>query len=204
MVKLPNHVVTNLKAMWFQIQLEELTRSYSAAAAALETRRSDAEDRVREIFGLAPGEVPEFPIDYDGPDFQEMVWEEEQQAGLARTVLRPAFLISYYHLWERHAAKWSGQVGKTLNFSKALEWLQENGSRVDPDALNVVRLAANCAKHGQGDSAKSLYWRRPDLFRDVSCPEDASAEKLIVTDATLSAFEQDIRRAVPRSSGANA
>lgn len=66
MAPLPVEVQIGIRAAVCQMRLEELTLSYRAADRALVELHTNAEQTVRERFGMGPDEVFEYPIDIPG------------------------------------------------------------------------------------------------------------------------------------------
>ena len=128
----------------------------------------------------------------EGPD-GEWVYDYGEHAGELITdaedtleILRQTFMISLYHFWEK-------QVGSRLADSRytqpaAFKWIVNHNGTPDKKLLTQLRLAANCAKHG---NTSQLYRNRPDMF-DQRKIEDwgvkPSQETLLVSDATLYQF----------------
>lgn len=131
---------------------------------------------MRRRLGIGPDDdfPPENPDDPYDPitRMYEEAGEMDAQARRGSHMVRKAFLIALFHLWERHRNGVS---------------LRQFGSSIK-DALDDLEGAANCAKHPPGRSAEKIYGRRPDLFPRAAKVEQAGERTLVITAETLNEF----------------
>jgi len=113
--------------------------------------------------------------DYDeetgiGRDYGEEFGERRQEAEEALLLVRKAFVIAIYHLWERGARRWAPQKKKKPNHSDLVAALTDAAIVIDKAGLEELRLLVNCLKHNS-DDARKLYGLRRDLFDDDFDPD---------------------------------
>lgn len=155
----------NAQGFVFQDGMNILLKSYSAAQDALneviDRQRDDAfaYQQELEMGGEWIGERDE-----DGA----VIWNQEQilshrveEAEGASAALRKAFVISFYHHWERSALKWVGK--DRLDHLKLEAAVKALGYPIDP-ALDDVRLLVNTLKHDNSKWGLQLWERRKDAF----------------------------------------
>ena len=200
---------SSMLANWgwrFEIGFKEVSIAYRASVMALERQRMDAEQFTRSRLGLEPDQpIPQDESDPDGPTFSDFFWEEvgefEQEADGALDIVRIAFLIGLFHFWERQSNRWVDT--KHYDHERVMEWLRQHGQKPDKEALSDLKLAANCAKHGPGQSCTGLYNRRPDLFEageDNASPTfEPNDQTLRITAETLKEFFDAARAAGPKA-----
>jgi len=133
---------------------------------------------------------------YDrGEHAGEMMAEVE---GVLR-VVREAFTISLHHFWERELTA-KMQVIR-YEESKAFAFLKSKGINPNEAGLRTLRLAANVAKHSEGDSANQLHKLRPDLF-DIEAMtrrnDPPGYEYLRITDQVLNEFFDAVQASGPQ------
>jgi hypothetical protein len=194
---------TSIWAHLFRYRVDELRRAYEAA------REASDRDRVRlqrEWEGLerdvAAGraalteEDEEGRVIYDrGEHAGEMMAETE---GILR-IVREAFVRSLHHLWERELTA-KMRIAR-YDESKAVAFLKSEGIDPNQTKLTVLRLAANVAKHSEGNSAEQLYKLRPELFDGVEMArwkDPPAHEYLRITDQTVDEFFGAIRSSGPQ------
>lgn len=97
--------------------------------------------------------------------------------GLRKTSLM-LYTIGLFHLFEQQFANLCRDAGfgvappKETKLDVVMKWIKKHLG-IDCETLHSwksieqLRLLANTAKHGEGDSAKQLRLRRPDLFKDA-------------------------------------
>jgi hypothetical protein len=66
-------------------------------------------------------------------------------------LVRKAFIIVIYHLWERGAQRWVPQARKKQSHSHLVAALTEASIVIDKDGLEELRLLVNCLKHNSED-----------------------------------------------------
>jgi hypothetical protein len=66
--------------------------------------------------------------------------------------------------------------------------LIRDGHAAQWTAIRELHLAANCAKHGPGDSCIDLYNIRPAWFPKAKTAREASEKTLVVEEDTLNRF----------------
>ena len=138
-------------------------------------------------------------------------------------LVREAFIISLYHLWERfcvavvRANKPSDEPEAALSKEEirafheeaisfkpkmVVEQLIDAGLPIDAERIDLLRLTANVAKHSAGKSAQDLYAVRADFFN----PEAVEAfgvtfETLQITDDMIDRFFDAVETSVPVPEG---
>ncbi|RWX60445.1 hypothetical protein EN780_32000 [Mesorhizobium sp. M4B.F.Ca.ET.089.01.1.1] len=181
MTKLSPTISKAIKQWMFKVDLTDLDEAYAGALQGLQHREDEVETMVRRQLGLGPHD--EFPEpNLDDPDdpigqLYERAGEDSAQAQRGSHLVRKAFLIALFHLWERH---------------KKPRIARESRAAADRSRLNALldqlELAANCAKHPPGRSAKGIYEKRPDLFPRVATVKHASERTLVITPDVLNEF----------------
>lgn len=180
MAKLPRATVLAIAREMFRYDLNDLDEAYANSLHGIESQGGEIEAMVRSKLGLDPSD--EFPDpDLDDPDdpialLYEHAGELDQQTRRSAHIVRKAFLISLFHLWERHhmppPVKSLGKEQRRRLFSK----------------LNQLRLAANTAKHTPGPSAEKLFKLRPDLFPRLASGRTPSESLLVISPDVLNEF----------------
>jgi hypothetical protein len=186
----------------YRYGLQELERAYAssrfksdAELAEIHERASKHQKLVDEGKAAWTEEDEEgYPVYDYGEHLGEQAYEEEQVLNL----VRGAFAISLHHYIET-------TIGPRLHKKKyvhdaAMAWLKEVGWQPDEKVLNQLRMAANCAKHGEGSSAKSLYAERRDMFdeRIEGWGSEPSNDTLALSDDHMNEFFKAAREAVPK------
>ena len=107
---------------------------------------------------------------------------------LAISQMRVSALIALYHTLERLINEHLGVTGHTdAEGSAALRML---GCDPDENGLTDLRLAANVARHGEGNSAEALRLRRPELLL---------GDELVLSDDEINAFYRMVNRSTART-----
>ena len=182
--------------------LRELERAYNASRYKSDNELADIHERAARHQALVDaGKASWTEEDEDGyPTFDygehlgEQAYEEEQVLRL----VRGAFVISLHHYLETAIGPYL--KGRRYEHDGAMAWLREVGWEPDEGALDILRLVANCAKHGEGKSAIELYARRPDLFdeRIEGWGAKPSHDTLNLSDENVLSFFEAAREAVPK------
>ena len=94
-----------------------------------------------------------------GWSYGEELGERREDAEDALLVIRKAFVLTAYHLWERDAQKWGKSDKSHKDLVKALEKVSIH---VDV-RLEELHLLVNCLKHNSKTSDKLLAMK-PSLF----------------------------------------
>ena len=170
-----------LSMTFWQFRVREVQQTFALALEVLQARYDDADRIVRERWKLGPNdEIPAIEYDDEGPappTFIDDVEAIEHVVGLAIDQMRTSALIALYHRFEQLM---NNHLRVTdFQMQPSLEALAKMGCTPDEKGLREVRLAANAAKHGRGESAEKLRKRRPDLF---------NGDELLLSDATLKSF----------------
>jgi hypothetical protein len=131
-----------------------------------------------------------------GWDHGEEFGERRQDAEDGLLMVRKAFVVVIYHLWERGAQRWAPQVKKKPNHENLIAALAKTTVAVDENGLEELRLLVNCLKHNSEDGRK-LYISRRGLFADDFDPDAVHpgtgkpfaqidwAENVVLTDANV-------------------
>lgn len=186
----------------FHYGLRELERAYKASRYKTDNELAEIHERaVRhqklvDAGGASWIEEDEegYPVFDYGEHLGEQAYEEEQVLRL----VRGAFVISLHHYLETTIGPYL--KGKKYEHAKAMAWLREVDWTPDDEALDTLRLVANCAKHGEGKSAQDLYAKRPDLFdeRIDGWGAAPSHDTLSLSDEHVLSFFKAAREAVPK------
>lgn len=171
----------------FKRDLEDIRAAYDAAAISLVGKAEEIEADARKQLGMSP-EDP-WPERDDDDEFDAVgrlydeAGENEEKFSRAEHIVRKAFLISLFHLWERYC----NHRMKKRDYEPELvaRWLFQTGRGHLAKELNHLRLTANCAKHGPGDSCEILQPLRPDLFPNIADPKRATDATLVVEIETV-------------------
>jgi len=124
--------------------------------------------------------------------------------------IKEAFVISLYHLWERfvgvvmranpQSAQAAGKNKMPARFEHdaGVNMLIAAGFPVDKQALNLLRLTANVAKHSSGKSAQDLYDVKPDWFDARAVASlGIGFDSLIITDDRVDEFFEAVECSIP-------
>lgn len=182
--------------------LRELERAYESSRYKSDSELADIHERAQkhqELVDAGKAKWTEedeegYPVYDYGEHLGEAAYEEEQVLG----IVRGAFAISLHHYIE--TAIGPRLPKKKYSHEAAMQWLKGAGWNPDEKTLNELRLAANCAKHGKGGSAKQLYSVRPDMFdeRIEGWGAEPSNDTLALSDAHMKEFFKAAREAVPK------
>lgn len=197
MAPIPPKALHAVRNYTLRISVEDIHHAYNAAIAGLQHRESEIEESVRRQLGLAPdAPFPDAdPYDPDDPigALYEDAGEQDSQAKRGAPLVRHAFLIALFHLWERHC---NAQFKtKDYNSTQANTMLKAAGHESLCLSITELQLAANCAKHGRGPSGGRLFRKRPDFFPHAKDAEQANERTLLISDETLQQFFQIILEA---------
>lgn len=180
MAKFPRATVLAIAREIFRYDLNDLDEAYANSLQGIEIRGGEIEAMVRGKLGLDPSD--EFPDpDLDDPDdpialLYEHAGELDQQTKRSAHIVRKAFLIALFHLWERH------------HTPPPLRSLGAEQRRRLASVLDHLRLAANTAKHTPGPSAEKLFKLRPDLFPRLPSDGKSSERFLVISPDALNEF----------------
>ena len=193
-------------ARLFQYDLEAFRRAYEAAREASDRSRTQLERNWAELErDVAAGRKSFIEEDEEGRliyDRGEHAGEMEAEIEGVLRIVREAFTISLHHFWERELTVRM----RTARYkeAKAIEFLKGKGINPNEAGLTVLRLAANVAKHSEGNSANQLHDLRPDLFdvRQMSQYGDPPGyEYLRISDAILDEFFATVQTSGPQQEG---
>ena len=185
--------------------LRTLQRAYKSSRSRADKEKASIERRAAE-FQAKVDAGEEQLVDYGEDSLQgynfndeilEMLYAEESVLNL----IRLAFVISLHHYVEQ-------QMGERLPDkkyvqSKAFHRLKSRGWNPLEKELNELRLAANCAKHSEGSSAKQLYILRPDMFRVPKSKKEFQPgyDSLALSDGHVDAFFNAVKQSIPSNLG---
>lgn len=194
---------SNLHAMLFHFQFDDLRRAYGSSIASFEAAAEAADATVRRMYGFERDE-PFLEVEHDDEggssmDWGELVGEIEHDAHSSKSLVRTAFVIALFHFWERETNRWRQVTGKTYDHQATMLWLTAKGITPVDTTLHELELAAHCAKHGPGRSCNQLLALRPDLFdltqSAQSVPTDSN---LLITDHLVSGFFDAVANSGPK------
>lgn len=197
MVKFSEDLIRSMRNFKLRMEIEDLLNAYRASLQGLVHREDEIEAAARAELGLGP--TDEWPerndFDPDDPigELYERSADLDAQAKRGAPMVRKAFLIALFHAWERHCN--ARLKAKKYLTDRVNEMLLRDGRGALCDEIEVMQLAANCAKHGPGSSAKALFKKRRELFKGVTSDEDATDERLHISDGVLSIFFAAVRSA---------
>jgi hypothetical protein len=204
-------MIKKMDAIRFAIDYSAVRTAYLSSREGLRERSKAAETITRKSWGLEPGEELPSEPDENGwslkDDFWAQVGEVEHESGAADEIIREAFIIGLFHLWERHANRWCTTNNYVEN--EAFAQLELIGRQPKKDALVMLRLLANCLKHGRSlkpnGACNQLCLNHPYLFKldeggagtqDVPSSENLSITEQLVEDM----FQAVIQSGPPGSS----
>ncbi len=196
-------------ASLFMDKVNRLRSAFHAACApfhaeleALETKHAEHAAQVEA--GSAVWE--EFdPETGSGWSYGEVLAERREDAEDALLVIRKAFVMTAYHLWERGAQRWGKSDKSHKELVKALEKAAIN---VD-DRLEELHLLVNCLKHNSKTGTK-LIEKRPSLFATDFDPDALHpvtgkpfsrinwADNIVLTDADVDDYLDIVRNSAPK------
>lgn len=142
-------------------------------------------------------------------DYGEEFAERRQDAEDVLLLVRKAFVVAIYHLWERGAQRWVLQKNKRPRHKELVAVLTEAAIVIDEARLNELGVLANCLKHNS-DDARKLYGRRRDLFTEDFDPDAILsgtgkpprtigwAEHVVLTDESIESYLQTIQSSGPK------
>jgi len=191
--------------MWsflFKYKLGELRRAYQAAREASESELAAIEKKWQELeAAVAAGTATITEEDEDGRvvvDWGEQAGEAVSEIEGIQRIYREAFLISLFHFWERELLTRTKK--KKISDYEAFAFLKKSGLTPMEAQLTALRLAANVAKHSEGDSADKLFKSRPDLFdveEMLKWNDKPGHEYLLITEEVLEGFFEAVRMSGP-------
>lgn len=206
-------VLKTMRRAMFDRRIRQMRAAFRAACAPfhqeLEEIEQEADDIQRRVdAGNAQWE------DYDeetgaGRHYGEEFGERRHEAEEALLLVRKAFVIVIYHLWERGAQRWIPAVRKKPNHSHLVAALTEASIVIDKAGLEELRLLINCLKHNSED-ARKLYALRRDLFAADFDPDDIHpatgkplvnidwAEKVVLTDDNVEDYLRAVQDSGPK------
>lgn len=202
-------VLKVVSAALFMEKVNRLRSAFHAACApfhaelkSLETEHASHATRVKA------GEVVWEELDPEtgsGWSYGEDLAERCEDAEDALLVIRKAFVMTAYHLWERGAQRWGKSDESHKGLVKALEKATIN---VD-DRLEELRLLVNCLKHNS-KTATELIEKRPSLFATDFDPGALHpvtgkpfsridwADNIVLTDADVDDYLDVVRNSAPK------
>ena len=197
MVQLSENLIRSMRNFQLRMEIEDLHNAYRASLQGLIHREGEIEAAARAELGLGPADEWPERNDFDPDDPIGELYERsadlDAQAKRGAPMVRKAFLIALFHAWERHCN--ARLKPKTYHPHDVNQMLWRDGRGAVCDEIETMQLAANCAKHGPGTSAKALFRKRADLFQGVSSDHEASDSKLRISDEVLVGFFAAVREA---------
>lgn len=186
---------TLLRRALFKITLDHIESAYRLASHAHLELPTEIEKSARDAFGIGPDEPWPDRNDDDPYDHVRRTYDDIEaastEAWYGAEIVRKAFLISLFHAWERFI---NAELG-IQQYSHPKRYLNSRGREECERAILELQKAANCAKHGPGNSCKELFRMRPDLFPGVTEESKASEARLKIDDELLVHFFKIIRNA---------
>ncbi|MFC3205168.1 hypothetical protein [Aquamicrobium soli] len=184
-----------LRRALFKITLDHIEAAYRLASKAHVDIPNEIEKTGRRTIGIGPDDPwpdrnDEDPYDHVGRAYDDME-AASTEAWYGSAIVRKAFLISLFHAWERFINAERG----VEDYVHPEEWLISRGHQECARPILELQKAANCAKHGPGNSCKALFRMRPDLFPGVTDANKASDARLEIGDELLTHFFEVVRKA---------
>lgn len=206
-------ILKNVRRALFEDRLNRIRSAFRAACAPfhqelveLEQEAADFQRKVDE--GTAKWSEVDEETSF-GRDYGEEFGERRQEAGEALLLVRKAFVIVIYHLWERGARRWALQKKKKPNHGDLIVALADANILIDNVGLDELRLLVNCLKHNS-DNARKLFQLRRDLFADDFDPDAILpgtkkplahidwAEQVVLTDDNVEGYLRIVRNSGPK------
>lgn len=165
-------MISKMDAIRFAIGLETIRTAYRATREGLDERARNAESMTRDRWGLAADEEPSDDPAEDGWSPRGQFWievgEVQSESTSAEEAIRQAFIIALFHFWERNANRWCGGL-HNYDENKTFEALKAIGRHPEEEGLRLLKLLANCLKHGASPrpsgACNQLHKLYPDLFQ---------------------------------------
>jgi hypothetical protein len=202
-------MITKMDAVRFAMDYSAVKAAYDAVREGLHERSLAAEKITREKWGLAPGEELSKEADEQGWSSNEEFWvqvgEVETESGAAVEIIREAFVIALFHVWERNANRWCGVDNYNEDGTFAL--LKALGRDPNKDKLITLKLLANCLNHGKSSkpsgACNQLHVKCPNLFNLANPSEQPSDSNLVISEALLDDLFQAVVQSGPPASSFN-
>jgi len=97
-------------------------------------------------------------------DYHDEVSMLDEEFEETSRLIRDTFVITLFHFWERQAGRWVYNLKGLYVHADVMAWLERKGFKPDTDAMQRLQRAANCLKHGPGESCKQLHNTDTTLF----------------------------------------
>jgi hypothetical protein len=150
----------------------------TVASFALETLSATWSDRLRPAFENELQRLQHRADKITNPDVGEYLAEECAVIEQTEDIIRALFAVAIYHAFEQNFIyffyRWAMHVlnKSTTNRPQLYDVVNEMNEAWSInlkdfsswDAIDELRLIANCVKHGEGDACKRLRATRPDWF----------------------------------------
>lgn len=182
--------------MNFQLRMdvEDLHGAYRAALTGLRHRESEIEAFVRGGLGIGPDD-PWPEADDTGSDdpialMYEMAGEMDAQTKRGVSMVREAFLIALFHVWERYCNRRLNT--KKYDYRRVEDLLIADGFEKSVEIVDILQLTANCAKHSAGNSCSLLSAKRPSSFPRLSVGKAPSHTTLAIGADELDGFFNEV------------
>src|SRR5579864_5704300 len=203
---MPSKLETRAYSIWahlFRYGLDEVRRAYEAAREASDRDRARLDQEWKNLEQeVTAGRAAFIEEDEEG----QLIYDRGEHAGeiMAEVegvlrIVREAFTISLHHFWERELTA-KMRIAR-YDESKAFAYLKFSGINPNEARLTVLRLAANVAKHSEGDSAGKLHKLRPEMFDTEAMKRSKDPpgyEYLRITDRMLDEFFDAVRTSGPQ------
>jgi hypothetical protein len=173
-----------------RMDVEDLQNAYRSALKGLHHREYEIENMVRAQLGMGPDDDWPDRNEDDPDDLVSLLYDHagelDDQAKRGAPMVRKAFLIALFHAWERYcnARLKRERYDHDLAMRRILI---RDGHAAQTASFRELQLAANCAKHGQGESCADLFHLRPIFFR-TSSVKKADERTLVIEEETLTRF----------------
>lgn len=181
----------------FQLRMdvEDLRGAYRAALTGLQHRQSEIEIFVRDRLAIGPEDPWPDPDENDPDDPVTLLYEQagemDAQAERGALMVRRAFLIALFHLWERHSNNYLKREHYDHNVVR--KYLIRYGHAKAVDSIRRLQLAANCAKHSSGDSCLDLFKLYPSFFPRLTSGKPPNERALAIDGDDIEKFFDLVR-----------
>jgi len=189
----------------FHSGLRMLRRAYKSSRVTADKEKANIERRAAEFQKKVDAGTASW-IEYtedgkDSYDYGEQLWNVLDDEESVLHLVRLAFVISLNHYFEQQLS--AILPNNKYAQAKAFSRLKGYGWKPLETELNELRLAANCAKHSEGASAKTLYALRSDMFdtSKIKMGFEPGYDSLALSDAHVESFFNAVKQSVPDNLG---
>lgn len=165
---------------------------------AYEASRASFDDEIERVNSFIVAHKEHGDDDEAARDYADMLGDEHLDATLTLRLVREAYVLTFYHLWEKYALRWMDK--KRYDSLLDPQSLQDRGIIVDPE-IDRMRLTANLIKHRSG----ALFQKYPDMLEPIARKYIAGGlepdlyDYLQLTDQDMNLFIDAMKRSGPNA-----